>query len=89
MRCARLEWDEQNLEHIARHSVDWDEAEAVSDNDPLILGTADNKYLAYGQTDEGRYLLAVFIRKPGPFIRIISARDLKDGEKKRHKRRRK
>ena len=89
MRRARFEWNEQNLEHIARHGVDRDEAEAVLDNQPLILRTADNKYLAYGQTDEGRYLLVVFIRKPGPLIRVISARDLTDTEKRRYRRRRK
>lgn len=89
MKRARFEWDEQNLEHIARHGVDPDEVEAVLDNDPLILRTVDNKYLAYGQTDEGRYLLVVFIRKPGPLIRVITARDLKDGEKQRYRRRRK
>lgn len=89
MKRARFEWDEQNLEHIARHGVDQDEAEAILDNDPLILRTADNKYLAYGQTDEGRYLLVVFIRKPGPLIRVITARDIKDGEKQRYRRRRK
>jgi len=88
MRRARFEWDQQNLAHLTRHSVDWDEAEAVVANDPLVLRTSDGKYLAYGQTDEGRYLLVVFIRKPGPLIRVITARDLTDREKKRSRRRR-
>jgi uncharacterized DUF497 family protein len=88
MRRARFEWDQQNLAHLARHSVDWDEAEAVVANDPLVLRTSDGKYLAYGQTDEGRYPLVVFIRKLGPLIRVITARDLTDREKKRYRRRR-
>jgi uncharacterized DUF497 family protein len=82
-------WDERNLEHIARHNVDQDEAEAVLDNNPLILRAADDKYLAYGQTDEGRYLLVVFIRKTKSLIRVISARDLTGDEKSRCRRRRK
>jgi uncharacterized DUF497 family protein len=86
---VHFEWDEYNLEHIARHNVDQDEAEAVLDNNPLILRTADDKYLAYGQTDEGRYLLVVFVRKPQSLIRIISARDLTGDEKSRYRRRRK
>jgi len=89
MKRAFFEWDERNLEHIARHGVDPDEAEAVLDNNPLTLRTADNTYLTYAQTDEGRYLLVVFIRKPGPLIRVITARDLKDSEKRRYRRRRK
>ena len=88
MTPARFEWDEQNLEHIARHGVDPDEAEAILDNHPLLLRSADGKYLAYGQTDEGRYLLVVFVRKSGPTVRVITARDLTDGEKKQYHRRR-
>lgn len=89
MEYLSFEWDERNLEHIARHDVDPDEAEAAIDNYPLILRTTDNKYLAYGQTDEGRFLLIVFIRKPGPLVRVITARELTEGEKKQYRRRRK
>jgi len=86
---AVFEWDEQNLEHIARHWVRPDEAEAVLDNSPLLLKSADEKYLAYGQTDNGRYLLVVFIRKYGSVVRVITARDLTGDEKKQYRRRRK
>lgn len=89
MTAAEFEWDDTNLEHIAFHDVEPDEAEAVLDNRPRILRTSDEKYLAYGRTDAGRYLLVVFIRKPGPDIRVITARDLTDAEKRRLKRRRK
>lgn len=87
---ARLdfEWDEENIDHIAQHHVEPDEAEAVFDNRPLILRSQAGKYAAYGQSDEGRYLLVVFIRKSG-VCRVITARDLTDDEKKRLKRRRK
>jgi uncharacterized protein len=86
---ASFEWDERNLEHIARHDVEPDEAEAVLDNKPLVLRADDDKYLAYGQTDEGRFLLVVFVRKLGPAIRVITARDLTDREKAQLRRRRK
>lgn len=89
MKPANFEWDEENLTHVGRHSVEPDEAESVLDNDPLILKTTDRKYLAYGKTDDGRYLLVVFIRKSGPIIRIITARGLTAGEKQRLKRRNK
>lgn len=71
------------------HSVDPDEAEAVLDNNPLILRTTDGKYLAYGQADDGRYLLVVFVRKTGNLIRVITARDLTEGEKRQYRRRQK
>ena len=87
MKAAKFDWDEVNIEHLAPHQVDTDEAEAVLDNNPMILRTSDGKYLAYGQTDEGRYLLVVFVRKPENMIRVVTARDLTDGEKKRCRRR--
>jgi uncharacterized protein len=83
-----FEWDDENIEHIARHKVEIDEAEAVFDNKPSILRTQEDKYLTIGQTDEGRYLAIVFARKPGR-TRVITARDLTEREKKNLKRRRK
>lgn len=88
MKNARFEWDEQNLGHISRHDVDPDEAEAVLDNSPLILRAADGKYLAYGLTDDGRFLLIVFVRKLGPVVRVITGRDMTGAEKKQYRGRR-
>lgn len=88
MKHSRFEWDDTNINHIALHDVEADEAEAVLDNNPLILRTSDNKYLAYGQTDEGRFLLVVFVRKPGQIVRVITARDMSNEEKKKYHRRR-
>ena len=88
MEPGEFEWDDWNLDHIARHSVKPDEAEAVLDNNPLVLRTADGKYLAYGKTDGGRYLLVVFVRKSTAVVRVITARDLTDGEKIQFRRRR-
>lgn len=87
MKAANFDWDAVNIEHLALHNVDTDEAEATLDNNPMILRTRDGKYLAYGQTDEGRYLLVVFVRKPEDMVRPISARDLTNDEKRRYRRR--
>jgi uncharacterized DUF497 family protein len=85
---ASFEWDDANTEHIALHGVEPDEAEAAVANSALLLRTQDNRLLAYGQTDEGRYLLVVFVRKPGHLVRVVTARDLTDPEKQRLRRRR-
>ena len=61
MKTVTFQWDDENIEHIAGHHVEPFEAEEVLDDDPLILKTRDNKNLAYGQTDAGRYLLVVFV----------------------------
>jgi uncharacterized DUF497 family protein len=89
LEAAAFQWDDWNVEHIARHRVTPQEAEEVIDDDPLILKSEDGKYLAYGQSYAGRYLLVVFVWKPGQIIRVISARDMTRAEKKRYRKRRK
>jgi uncharacterized DUF497 family protein len=85
----RFWWDEINLEHIADHGVEPYEAEEIIDNAALITGVGRGKYAAYGQTDAGRYLLVIFAKKSDARLRIVTARDMTDAEKKRVKRRRK
>ena len=87
MASAIFEWDDENAGHMAQHHVETDEAEAVFDNKPLVLRSQGGKCVAYGQSDEGRYLMVVFVRKSGMIV--VTARDLAEGEKKRFKRRKK
>jgi len=89
VKTVTFQWDDENIEHIAGHHVEPFEAEEVLGDDPLILKTRDNKNLAYGQTDAGRYLLVVFVWKSRHTIRVIAARDLTRTEKSRLKRRKK
>lgn len=84
----RFWWDERNIEHIANHGVEPFEAEEVWYSNPLILKADAGKYAAYGQSDNGRYLLVVFAYKPENRIRVITARDLTASEKKMLRRRR-
>ncbi len=50
-------WDDLNVDHIAEYGVEPFEAEEVVDNRPLTMRAAEGKYIAYGQTDSGRYLI--------------------------------
>lgn len=76
-------WEELNIEHIAEHGVEPYEAEEVIDNNPLILRAGEGKYLAYGQTDAGRYLIVVFAPKSDRRVRVVTARDMTQSEKGR------
>jgi uncharacterized DUF497 family protein len=82
-------WDETNIEHIANHGVEPYEAEEVIDDDPFIAKAGKEKYVAYGQTDAGRYLLVVFAPKSKQQLRVITARDMTTAERKRIRRRKK
>lgn len=84
----RFWWDEFNIEPIADHGVEPYEVEEVLDDDALIVRAGRDRYAAYGQSDSGRYLLVVFAKKSDQRIRVITARDLTDAEKKSLKQRR-
>jgi uncharacterized protein len=83
MKIEKIIWDQETVNHIARHTVSPEEVEEVlfnEDDSPLILKGKEGKYLAYGQTQSGRYLLvvwAIHYKKTG----IITARDLTKREK--------
>jgi uncharacterized DUF497 family protein len=88
MKIENITWDEDTANHIARHAVSPEEVEEVLFNDsdsPRIMRGKENRYLAYGKTNAGRFLLVVLIianRK----TRIITARDMTDREKKFYRR---
>lgn len=78
-----LIWDQQNIEHIAAHGVDTDEAEDVCYGSPLIQRTGEGKHSLLGQTAEGRYLFVVVAHKGGGIFRVITARDMNESERRR------
>ena len=83
MKIEKISWDEETVSHITRHAVSPEEVEEVlfnEDDNPIILKGKEGKYLAFGQTQSGRYLLVVWVnhyKKTG----IITARDLTKKEK--------
>lgn len=91
MRIKNISWDEETVAHIARHSVDPEEVEEALFNEeepPLILRGREGRYLSYGKTGGGRFLLivlTVLYRK----TRIITARDMTEKEKQHYRRKRK
>jgi uncharacterized DUF497 family protein len=76
-------WEEWVVDKLDwKHGVQPDEVESVFFKPPYkVRRTKANRYLLYGRSDEGRYLFVVFAwvdRK----IKVISARDMKDAERK-------
>lgn len=75
-------WDEQKaIENDQKHGVRFEEAQTVFLNFPLEIyydpehSASEERYLAYGFSNQSRALLAVHMEnKRGSVIRIISAR---------------
>ena len=91
MKIERISWDQETVDHISNHSVSPEEVEEVLFNDtdlPLIMRGKEGKYLAYGKTNGGRFLLVVWASRYRK-TKIITAGDMSKKEKQLYKRRRK
>ena len=87
MRFRSFNWDSWNVDHIARHGVEPHEAEAACHGDAVVLRGREGRYLVYGRTGAGRYLL-VILRSCGQGVaRIITARDMTQRERQFYHRR--
>jgi len=82
-------WDDENVAHIGRHQVSPDEVEEALTGNPVILRGPDGRYLAYGRTATGRVLFAVYVQRPGGRIRILTAREMTEKEKRFYRKKRK
>ena len=89
MKIQNISWDQETVNHIANHEVSPEEVEQVLFNDydtPVIMRGRENKYLAYGETDSGRFLFVVWVSKYRK-TRIVSARDMTRKEKQFYRKR--
>ncbi len=73
-----FDWDENNLEHIARHGVTAHEVEELMMNDPLdfgrVLRNGEDRTVQVGITDDGRFLTVITAER-GYKIRVVTAYD--------------
>jgi len=88
MEIREFEWDDNNIEHIARHGVFPDEVEDVAfDDDPWMRkGRKGTRYML-GYTVAGRYLFVVYVLKGKGIARVITSMDMDDKTKKLYKKR--
>lgn len=91
MKITGIIWLQKLIEKIRKkHHITKDEVEQVFNKVPQyryiepgrIYG--ENVYSAYGQTNAGRYITVIFIRKFGGRALIITARDMDKKERKQY-----
>ena len=86
MRIRKLEWDDDRVDHLARHQVEPDEGwEVCQDAFHLAHREGRNRYRVYGQTAEGRYLFVVLEQIEGGRYTPITARDMTIAEKRNYR----
>ena len=80
-----FDWDDSNIEHVARHNVSPAEAEEVFfdinnvQDEDVKHSISENRFIIIGKTKKGRLLYQIFTRRRNK-IRIISARDINKKE---------
>jgi uncharacterized DUF497 family protein len=87
MRISKLEWDDYRIHHIAQHKVEIDEVWQVC-TDPFHLAHREghNRYRLYGRTAGERYLFVVLEHVEGAVYKPITARDMRENEKRNYRR---
>ena len=89
MRVTEILWLQKIVDKIeVKHHLLKEEVEEIFANKPQYRfveeGDVDGEplYAALGRTDAGRYVIALFIFKPGGRALIISARDMDRKERR-------
>ena len=81
----QFDWDEHNeMKLLERHNVSALEAEECFAN-PHTKRRAGNDYLLLGQTDGGRMLFLVYEQKEDGTVRVYSAREMTDKERRKYR----
>lgn len=86
-----FDWDTANIEHIARHGVEPEEAEeAVSDSRRVKAPAyhaenGERRQAVTGKTEDGR-LLTVVMTVRNEFYRVITAREANATERRAYRR---
>ena len=89
MRLLDVIWNERFATKIVeKHGIMIDEVEEILFAKPHVRRAEKGRikgqylYVAYGQTQAGRYLVVFFIRKPGATALPISAREMTSSERR-------
>lgn len=82
MVISGFAWDDDNVSHIERHQFTPEEVEEVFAGNYKVRRTRQKLYLALGETLDGRLAFVVFRRLSGGMIRVITARDMDDTERR-------
>ena len=85
MITSELQWDDENIEHIARHNVSPKEVEDICWGIHISEREREQRYILSGQTAGGRYLNVVVERVGKGLFRPITAFEMSESYKRRYR----
>lgn len=85
-----FDWDDDNIQHIARHGVSpWEAEDAALDPQAVkIHGSRGGRLAMIGMTESGRVLVVAVDREGRGLWRVVTARAVSQNEKRSYRRRR-
>jgi uncharacterized DUF497 family protein len=85
---VEFRWNAWNVDHIARHGIDPEDAEAVVEDatPPFPKRAPDDKWLVWGQATNGALIQVVFVLDEDDTVFVIHARPLTERERARYRR---
>ena len=86
MVISGFDWDDENVLHIERHQFSPGEVEEVFDGDHKVRRARQGQYIALGETIDGRLAFVVFRRLSKGVIRVVTARDMENNERRQYRR---
>ena len=85
MIITELEWDDENIEHIARHNVNPQEVIDVCVGLHISEKAGNQRYILSGQSVSGRYLDVVIERIGKGLFRPITAFEMSESYKHKYR----
>ena len=87
MIIGDLEWDDENVNHIAKHNVNPQEVEDICFGLHISSKESNQRHILSGQTSNGRYLNVVSERVGKGLFRPITAFEMSDNYKNSYRKR--
>lgn len=88
---ADFEWDNGNVDHIARHGIEpWEPEDVLLDPRRYVYPAArgeERRFIAVGAASDGRMLAVVYTIRSAK-VRVVTAREAQEWERRRYRRRR-
>lgn len=81
MKIKSLQWDDANIDHIARHKLSPVDIEDVCFGQHIFFKGREKRYILYGKTKGGAMIMVVLERLYDQAFRPITARLMTDKEK--------
>ena len=85
MEISSLEWDDENILHIARHNIDPAEVADVCYGQHIAFKGKCSRYVLYGRSSSGRYIKLVLQKLYRCVLRPVTAYEMTDSEKHKFK----